>query len=138
MLARASLWSAYTVFFLPDVVQLYIANFSGVVLGTTYLAVIAALGVDVLTAQLMKVTAGRTLRRRVVRVVRAACKAFRAGPSRQLALPALLLLRRLTSVEHSTVRRVQRLRRRSNALKRGPFSMWERTPLQRLVGMVSM
>ena len=46
MLARASLWSAYTVFFLPDVVQLYIANFSGVVLGTTYLAVIAALGVD--------------------------------------------------------------------------------------------
>ena len=32
-----SLWSAYTVFFLEGRVQLYLANFSGIVFGSVYL-----------------------------------------------------------------------------------------------------
>jgi len=44
LLLCMSLWSAYTVFFLEGRVQLYLANFSGIVFGSVYLIIMIVLG----------------------------------------------------------------------------------------------
>lgn len=43
LLLCMSLWSAYTLFFLGDIVQMYLANFSGIAVAIVYLAIIVYL-----------------------------------------------------------------------------------------------